>query len=99
PVVPLRQRRSAKPSPLKSRCPTRAQGLPAEPGEPPPVTVVPLISQVTACPLVVLYQRMSLLPSPLKSCVAASGRPRLWTCALSACVAVIRLLAVLSLIG
>src|SRR5262249_8999875 len=69
----LRQRRSANPSPLKSRCPTMPQGLAAEPGEPPPVTAVPLTCQVTACPFVVLYQTMSLRQSPLKSCVAVGG--------------------------
>jgi len=41
------------------------QGFAAEPGEPPPITDVPLSSHITTWPLVVLYQRMSLLPSPL----------------------------------
>src|SRR5262249_48259171 len=68
PVVPLRHRRSLLPSLLKSRCPTIAQGLAAAPSEPPPITLVPLTSQFTTCPFVVLYQRMSLLPSALKSC-------------------------------
>src|SRR5947209_3608810 len=46
------------------------QGLVAPPGEPPPITDAPFKSQTTTCPLVVLYQRMSLLPSPLKSPVS-----------------------------
>src|SRR5262249_41127456 len=73
PVVPLRQRRSTKPSPLKSRCPTIAQGLGAEPGDPPPTTLVPFASQVTTCPLVVLYQTMAVRQSPLKSWVPVGG--------------------------
>src|SRR5262245_6237913 len=48
-----------------------SQGLTAEPGEPPPITDVPLSSHTTNCPLVLLYQRMSLLLSPLKSPVSA----------------------------
>src|SRR5262249_47324129 len=67
PVVLLRQRMSLIPSPLKSRCPTIAQGFAAEPGEPPPTTLVPFTNQVTTCPLAVLYQTMSLWQSPLKS--------------------------------
>src|SRR5262249_12992693 len=43
----------------------------AEPGEPPPITDVPLSSHITAAPVVVLTQRMSLLPSLLKSPVSA----------------------------
>jgi hypothetical protein len=35
----------------------------AAPGEPPPITVVPLMSQITACPVLELYQTMSLLPT------------------------------------
>src|SRR5947209_2543361 len=42
-------------------------GLAAEPGEPPPIADVPLSSHITACPLALLYQRMSVIPSPLKS--------------------------------
>src|SRR5437588_2925097 len=47
------------------------QGLAAEPGEPPPITDVPLMNHSTNWPLPVLYQRMSLLPSALKSPVSA----------------------------
>src|SRR5437868_10748425 len=64
---------SALPSPLKSRCPTIAHGLAAEPGEPPPITLVPFTSHTTACPLVVLYQRTSLLQSSLKSWLLTRG--------------------------
>src|SRR5262249_45259717 len=48
-----------------------SHGLPAEPGEPPPITDVPLTHHSSNCPVLVLYQRMSLLPSPLKSPVSA----------------------------
>ena len=48
-----------------------SQGLAAEPGEPPPITLVPLRSHTTNCPLVLLDQRMSLFLSPLKSPVSA----------------------------
>src|SRR5262249_29413352 len=48
-----------------------SHGLPAEPGEPPLITLVLLMSHTTNCPLVLLYQRMSLLLSPLKSPVSA----------------------------
>src|SRR5262249_28651738 len=65
-------RMSLLPSPLKSRCPTIAQGLATEPSEPPPITLALLISQFTVWPLLVLYQRISLLLSPLKSCVSTS---------------------------
>src|SRR5262245_858155 len=58
---------SLKPSLLKSRCPTIAHGLAADPSEPPPITLVPFSSQFTTWPLLVLYQRMSLFLSPLKS--------------------------------
>src|SRR6516164_10242405 len=37
----------------------------AEPGEPPPLVTVPLMNQINTCPVVVLRQRMSLIPSPL----------------------------------
>src|SRR5262249_16067988 len=50
--------------------PGSCQGLVAEPGDPPPITVVPLISHTRTCPVLVLYQRMSLIPSPLKSPVS-----------------------------
>src|SRR5262249_43202939 len=43
------------------------QGLGAEPGEPPPITLEPFTNQFTTCPLLVLYQTMSLRQSPLKS--------------------------------
>src|SRR5262249_33447639 len=44
----------------------------AEPGDPPPMTMVLFTSQTTSWPVVLLRQRMSLLQSPLKSCVATS---------------------------
>src|SRR5207245_2337878 len=50
------------------------QGLAAEPGEPPPITDVPLMNHSTNCPLPVLYQRMSLLPSALNSPVPATDQ-------------------------
>src|SRR6516225_6656523 len=43
------------------------QSIVAEPGEPPPLVSVPLMNQINTCPVVVLRQRMSLIPSPLKS--------------------------------
>src|SRR5262245_41491981 len=43
------------------------QGLAPVPGEPPPTTVVPFNSQISTCPVDWLIQRMSVLPSPLKS--------------------------------
>src|SRR5262249_17761199 len=73
PVVPSRQRMSAKPSPLTSRCPTIAEPVGAEPGEPPPTTAVPFISQTTTCPVIAFDQTMSLSCSPLRSCVAVSA--------------------------
>src|SRR5262249_61247770 len=81
----MRQHRCAQHCGNVSRVPTRGspdqpafrpwigKGLIAEPGEPPPITDVPLSSHITTCPLVVLYQRMSLLPSPLKSPVWATA--------------------------
>src|SRR5262249_14360402 len=47
--------------------PWTCQGFDAEPGEAPPITDVPLSSHSTNWPVVLLYQRMSLLKSPLKS--------------------------------
>src|SRR5262249_23924803 len=64
---------SAKPSPLKSRCPTIAQGFAAEPGEPPPMMLVPFINETIACPVVWFHQRMSLRASWLKSWVAVKA--------------------------
>ena len=46
------------------------------PTEPPPIIEVPLSSQMTAWPLVPLSQRMSLIPSPLKSPGCGSGLRR-----------------------
>src|SRR5262245_14788062 len=48
------------------------QGLIAAPGEPPPTTLVPSISQITSFPVVVLYQRMSVLRSPSNRPVSAT---------------------------
>src|SRR5262249_46350835 len=74
PVVPLRQRMSAKPSPLKSRCPTTAQSELTEPAAPPPMAVVPFMNQITTLNITVgLRQRMSLRASLLKSWVAAKA--------------------------
>src|SRR5262249_32871171 len=47
----------------------------ADPAEPPPITVVPFNSQITACPVLLLYQRMSAKPSPLKSPVPTGAQP------------------------
>src|SRR5436309_1125200 len=58
---------SLLPSALKSPVSTTVHGLGAEPGEPPPITVEPLSSHSTTCPLVPLRQRMSAKPSRLKS--------------------------------
>src|SRR5258707_34993 len=64
-----RQRMSLLPSPLKSPVPTMDQVVGTFPT--PAVlgfkTVVPFISQIAILPLVVSRQRMSHLPSPLKS--------------------------------
>src|ERR1700733_8280804 len=70
-MLPLvsRHRMSLLPSPLKSPLPATDQVL----GMLPKVAVfefkivVPFISQIATLPLVVLRQRMSALPSPLKS--------------------------------
>src|SRR5262249_8258024 len=67
PLVVLRQRRSPLPSPLKSPVPATTQSTVADPGEPPPVTLVALSSQIPSCPVVSLRHRMSAKPSPLKS--------------------------------
>jgi hypothetical protein len=40
--------------------PWTCQSVVAEPGELPPITVVPFDSHCTNCPVLVLYQRMSL---------------------------------------
>src|SRR5450631_2175456 len=60
---------SLLPSPLKSPVPTMDQtvgAFPTNEGSPGFNTLVPFISQITTLPLV-SRQRMSLLPSPLKS--------------------------------
>src|SRR5262249_61869837 len=62
------------PSLLNSPVPATVRGLGAEPGAPPPITVAPLRSQIAACPVLLLYQRTSLLPSPLKSPVPATAQ-------------------------
>src|SRR5439155_23185664 len=56
---------------LSSRGPRTPQRLAAEPCDPPPITDAPLNSHSPNCPVPVLYQRISLLPSPLKSPVSA----------------------------
>src|SRR5450631_3846628 len=64
-----RHRMSLLPSPLKSPIPTMDQtvgAFPTNEGPPGFKTLVPCISQLTTSPLV-SRQRMSLLPSPLKS--------------------------------
>src|SRR5262249_26278526 len=68
-VLLWNQTMSLLPSPLKSPVPTTLQGLPTVPIDPPPLTDVPFAasSQITVLPVIVLYQRMSVLPSPLKS--------------------------------
>src|SRR5262249_21738331 len=72
PSILLYQKLSAVPSPLTSPLPGTSQPPlgGTEPGEPPPIMVVPFISQITFCPVFWLRQRMSPLPSPLKSPVA-----------------------------
>src|SRR6266852_5933583 len=69
PLVVSRHRASLLPAPLRSTVPTRDQvvgtfPIPAVLGF---KTVVPFISQIARLPLVVSRQRMSHLPSPLKS--------------------------------
>src|SRR5262249_29470319 len=59
------------PSPLKSPVPAIVHGLGIEPGEPMPITAVPLSSHTATWPLV-LSHRTSPLPSPLKSPVPAT---------------------------
>src|SRR5262249_34035953 len=46
-------------------------GFDPAPIDPPPITAVLFNSHVSTCPVALLYQRMSLLPSPLKSPVSA----------------------------
>src|SRR6266852_5336927 len=69
PLVVSRHRASLLPAPLRSTVPTRDQVVGTFPT--PAVlgfkTVVPFISQMATLPLVVSRQRMSHLPSPLKS--------------------------------
>src|SRR5262249_30877201 len=69
PFILFLQRMSLTPSPLKSPVSSKNHWSgAAEPGEPlVGSTVVPLSNQSTTCPVVVLYQTMSLKPSPLKS--------------------------------
>ena len=67
PLLAFCHRMSEWPSPLKSPVPTAVQpgpglGLTA----PPPITLVPFISQIAACPLA-FCNRMSASPSALKS--------------------------------
>src|SRR5262249_51665791 len=72
PVRCLYQMMSPWPSPLTSPVPGAPQsrkGAP-DPGEPPPMTLSPSISQITTCPVLMLCQRMSPLPSPSKSPMA-----------------------------
>src|SRR5262249_34427201 len=74
--APLRQRMSAKPSPLKSPWLTIAQVMGStEPGEPTPMTLVPFNRQISVCPVLPLRQRMSLRASLLKSWLAANAVP------------------------
>src|SRR5262249_43681331 len=78
PVRLLYQMMSALPSPLTSPVPGTNHVLigGSEPGEPPPMTFGPFISQTTTWPVVLLCQRMSPLPSPSKSPLPAHARPR-----------------------
>ncbi len=68
-VLPLvsRQRRSALPSALKSRCPAIDQVVGTAPIEPVDRMVGPFISQIAVLPLV-SRQAISLMLSPLLSC-------------------------------
>src|SRR5215467_6706529 len=76
PLVVSRHRTSLLPSPLKSPVPTIDQVVGTFPT--PAVlgfkTVVPFISQIATLPLVVSRQRMSHLPSPLKSPVPTTDQ-------------------------
>src|SRR5262249_40855776 len=76
PVVVLCQRMSLAPSPLKSPVIRICQGLNADPGEPPPITVVPFKNQISTSPVNWLIQRMSVLPPPLKSPVPMASQAR-----------------------
>src|SRR5262245_21455837 len=69
PLGTSRQRKTALPSALKSPVAMTVHGdrRPTEPAEPPPMTLAPSISQTTTCPVLLLYQMMSALPSPLRS--------------------------------
>ena len=72
------QRMSALPSPLKSPVPATCQPSPGFARAPPPMKLVPFISQIARCVSSSVCQRMSALPSPLKSPVPATcqvGRP------------------------
>src|SRR5262249_35307607 len=72
PGADRRRLRSRRPSGFQSLCMNwSCQGLAATPGEPPPVTVAPFNCHSTSAPVVGLYQRMSLKPSPWKSPVCA----------------------------
>src|SRR6516162_1337233 len=76
PVLLLYQKMSALPSLLTSPVPVICHPMlgGTVPSEPPPMMVAPLISQITTCPVRLLYQRMSPLPSPLKSPVANTAQ-------------------------
>ena len=64
---------SASPSPLKSPVPIACQlGPGMELTAPPPITLVPFISQIAAWPSPAFCKRMSACPSPLKSPVPIS---------------------------
>ena len=54
--------------------PAIVHGLGAAPTEPPPITDAPFMNQITAWPLLALYQRMSAKPSLLKSPVPATAQ-------------------------
>src|SRR5262245_22366205 len=66
---------SVLPSPLKSPLPMTNQSMVTDPGDPPPMTLAPSISQTTTCPVRLLYQMMSALPSLLTSPVPRTNHP------------------------
>jgi len=69
---PIQRSANARPHNQLAFMPWICHGGAAPPGEPPPITLAPLSSRITSCPVLVLYQRMSLIPSPLKSPVPAT---------------------------
>src|SRR2546425_1054760 len=75
PVVVLRHRMSALPSPLKSPGPAIDQLAGTLPKPPPCEIEAPFISHTAVSPPV-CRQAMSLLPSPLKSWVATTSSAR-----------------------